>query len=412
MSPGPPSRWASGPEMDLLCACASPAYAVKTAEFFGRNVPVAWPRFMELATNHHVLPLVHRALKALPQSVPPEWLARLRVCQTAIAAYNLRATATVRRLQERLEADGIQLVPVKGPALALLAYGDVAMRQFEDLDLIVRRADLLRAVALLEREGFRLRELAPGVDRARYLETLQNWALEKPGFPPLDLKPVLISHALCGPASADFMGTACRRIPSAAFPDLAAPGPAEMLLAVCLDGANEMWFKLSAVADVGALLAKSADLDWARFLAEAKRRGQRRSLLVGACLAENLLGITLPAAFQEGAARDPTAGRLASHVANRLRSEAPRQNIVFRQSLFALQTRERFRDRWRFARRLLFVPGAYEFTRWSWPRALRPAYALARPFRLLWTVAVRGGRSIRLTVAPADAKLAPGGSEP
>jgi hypothetical protein len=398
--------------MNLLCACASPAYAAQTAEFFDRGGSVSWPRFVALATNHHLLPLVHRALKAVPERVPAQWLARLRESQTAIAAHNLRACATLRRLQKRLEADGNRLVPVKGPALALLAFGDVALRQFEDLDLIVRRAELLRVVAILEQEGFRLRELAAGVDRARYLETLQNWSLEKPGFPPLDLKPVLISHALCGPASADFMAAACRQIPNAAFPGLSAPGPAEMLLAVCLDGANEMWIKLSAVADVGALIAKHADVDWARYLAEAKRLGHRRSLLVGAALAEDLLGAVLPAAFREGLRNDPAARRLAEQVAARLRSAAPRQNLAFRQSVFALRTRERFRDRWRFLRRLLFVPGAYEFTRWPWPRALQPLYSLVRPLRLAWTVAVRGGRADRLTVLPAHAKLAPGGSNP
>jgi hypothetical protein len=173
-----------------------------------------------------------------------------------------------------------------------------------------------------------------------------------------------------------------------------------------------MWVKLSAVADVGALLAKYADWDWARLLTAAASQGQRRSLLVGACLAEDLLGGELPAAFRAGIARDPTSRRLANQVADRLRSEAPRRDIAFRQSRFALQTRERFRDRWRFVRRLLFVPGAYEFTRWPWPRALQPAYALARPFRLAWTIAVRGGRPIRLTAAAVDAKLASGGNEP
>ena len=190
----------------------------------------------------------------------------------------------------------------------------------------------------------------------------------------------------------------------------AVPGLCD-LLAVCLDGANEMWFKLSAVADVGALLAQCADLDWARLLDEAQRQGQRRSLLVGACLAEELLDADLPAAFRAAAADDPTARRLARSVAARLRTEAPRQDIVLRQTVFALRTRERLRDRWRFIRRLLCVPGAYEFTRWPWPR-LQPFYALVRPLRLAWTVAVRGGRSIRLTVPAADAKLGPGGNNP
>ena len=403
------SRPASA-EMDLLCACASPAFAAETAEKLRQGPTVSWPRFLELATNHHVLPLVQRALKTSPEIVPAEVLGRLRACRTAIAAYNLRAEATLRRLQERLADLDIRLVPIKGPALARLAYGDVALRQFEDLDLIVRKADLLRAVAALEGAGYRLRELAAAVDRRRFLETLQNWSLEKPGFPPLDLKPVLISHALCGSETADFMESACRRLPDAS--GLRAPDPAAMLLAVCVDGANEMWFKLSAVADVGALLAKYADLDWGCSLGEAQRLGQRRSLLVGACLAENLLGVELPDTFRAGLSGDPAARRLAGEVATRLRTEAPRQDIVFRQTVFALRTRERLRDRWRFVRRLLFVPGAYEFTRWPWSPALRPFQALLRPFRLAWTIAVRSGRATRLTLPAPDAKVASGGEKP
>ncbi|RXM21985.1 hypothetical protein EO238_26195, partial [Citrobacter sp. AAK_AS5] len=87
------------------------------------------------------------------------------------------------RLQQLMESHGIRLVPIKGPVLARLAYGDVALRQFEDLDLIVRRPDLVCAVDLLERDGFGLRELSNAVDRPRYLATLQNWSMEKPGSP-------------------------------------------------------------------------------------------------------------------------------------------------------------------------------------------------------------------------------------
>lgn len=390
---------AASPEMEFLCKCVAPAGAVGTAA-----VPpeIDWPKFMELATNHHVLPQVSRALKS-GAFVPEGPRAALRAFQTSIAAYNLRAQALLLRLQQLMDANGIRLIPIKGPALAVWAYGDVAQRQFEDLDFIVRRDDLLRAVELLERDGWGLRELSRAVDRKRYLATLQNWSLEKPGFPPLDLKPVLVSHALCGPSSADFMASACRRIPLGEKRSLWAPGPEAMLLAVCMDGANEMWVKLSAVADAGALLAKHPGLDWGRFLGAAAGLGQRRSLLVGACLAEELLGCGMPSAFREGEQRDPAARRLAREAAARLRTLAPRHSIVFRQSGFAFRTRDRARDRVRFLGRLLFVPGAYEFgTRPGMPYVL---HAAMRPFRLAWDVVVRRGRHRRLTVRPADGKL-------
>ena len=412
----PAGEIASCPEMDLLCQCLAfprrvatepdpPGHRERERRPPGRPMEIDWPKFLALATNHHVLPLVYKALKSDRENVagiPPAWLAQLRSRQTPIAAYNLRALALLHRLQQLLESQGIQLIPIKGPSLALLAHGDVARRQFEDLDLLVRWEDVLRAIDLLEREGYRLKELSASVCRDRYVATLQNWSLEKAGSPPLDLKPVLVSHALIGPASVEFMAAACQRIPIDEKRFLNAPGPEAMLLAVCMDGANEMWFKLSSVADVAALLAQFAGRDWAGFLGEAARLGQRRSMLVGAGLAEELLGSDLPSAFREGDRQDPASRRLARQAADRLRALAPRHSFVARQTWFALQTRERWRDRFRFVARLLFVPGAFELDAWPLPGVLYPLHALVRPVRLAWDMLVRKGRHRRLTVLPAD----------
>lgn len=399
--------WASS-EMELLCACLRPANAGASAAVLRCGPAIDWPRFVALAANHHVIPMVCATMKAAARDgagVPPEWWAQLRSRRTAIAAYNLRALATAQRLQRELEAEGVALIPIKGPALALLAHGDLLARQFEDLDFIVRRGDLLRTVEWLERDGYRLRELSLRVSRSRYRDSLQNWSFAKSGQAPLDLKPVLISHALCGADSADFMAEACRWLPIDARNRLLVPGPEAMLLAVCLDGINEMWIKLSSVADVAALLAKHADRDWGGFLEIAGRRGLRRALLIGAGVAEELLELEPPAAFREAVRRDPAARRLAREAAGRLRTEAPRHAVVVRQAGYALRSRERILDRLRFVVRLLFVPGAGDLDRWRLPDALLPLLALARPFRLAWGVLVRGSRDRRLTLLPEGEKL-------
>lgn len=354
--------------------------------------------------NHHVVPLAYQALKTAAKRkaevVPAEFLACFHRDYMAIAAHNLRATATLHRLQRLMEANGIRLVPIKGPALALLAYGSPSMRQFEDLDLVVRREDLLRAVGLLEQEGYVPREIPSTASRARYLASLQDWSLRKPGEAlHLDLKPVLISHALSGPRTAEFLAQACRPLAMDGGRSLLAPGPEAMLLAVCLDGANEMWAKLSSVADAAMLLSAFPGADWAGLLREASRFGQKRSLWVGAQLAEILLACPLPEAFRPESRLDAAARRLAEMAAARLLAETSLQTGIVRQSRFALQTRERMRDRWRFLSRLLFVPGAVELNQMALPGALYPLYACLRPFRLAGD-ALRG-RSRRISLAEA-----------
>jgi hypothetical protein len=65
--------------------------------------------------------------------------ARLRVLRDVLVAF---------------EAAGIQALVLKGAALACLVYAEPALRPMSDLDLLVSRADLLRARAVLVELGF------------------------------------------------------------------------------------------------------------------------------------------------------------------------------------------------------------------------------------------------------------------
>jgi hypothetical protein len=396
------------PEMELLCACISPVRTTSVLDWSFADRSVEWTRFIALATNHHVIPLVHQALNAATRAgvagIPAEVVLRLRRDYMTIAAYNLRATATLLRLHQLLESNGICLVPIKGPALAALAYGSTSMRQFEDLDIIVPRENLLEAVDLLERKGYVARDIPPTASRKRYLASLQDWSLHKTGDQVhLDLKPVLISHTLCGPRSVDFMVKACRPLAMGEGHKLSAPGPEAMLLAVCLDGANEMWSKLSSIADVGMLLTVCRDADWKGLFQEVGRLGQKRSLLVGARVAELMLGCPLPEAFQAGMRTDSMARRLAETAVKGFYSTARGYPTVVRHGWFTFQTRERMSDRWRFISRSLFVPNAVELNQIHLPAAMIPLYSFMRPFRLAWDVLRR--RSRRNTVCSTTGGL-------
>ncbi|MDY0149900.1 MAG: nucleotidyltransferase family protein [Kiritimatiellia bacterium] len=380
------------PEMALLLCCISPLPT--PAEV----AAVDWPRFQAVVTHHHLLPLVYRCLKSAADNgaaVPPEWLAFFKQQAYDIAAFNLRATGILRRLQRLARERGVALIPVKGPALAMWAYASTSLRQFEDLDLVVRPAELLVAVELLEQEGYQLRELSPRTDRQRYLRSRQDWSLQRPAEAPhLDLKPVLISHTLCGPESADYLLETSRRIDTGDDGDLASPGPEAMLLAVCVDGANESWPKLSAVADVAALLANHSNADWTGLVAEAKRLGQWRSLLVGVALADILLSGPMPSVFAEAIDRDATAQRLALAAARLLAAgRLPRDEGV-QAARFAWKTRDDWRGRLRLLRRLLFIPGAADLDWVALPSALYPLYAGLRPCRLAWDAVRRRPRRI------------------
>ena len=60
------------------------------------------------------------------------------------------------RIAGRMNDGGIRVLPLKGPHLARMAFGDPALRATGDIDLLVDRADLVSAGAVIEGFGFRL----------------------------------------------------------------------------------------------------------------------------------------------------------------------------------------------------------------------------------------------------------------
>ena len=108
----------------------------------------------------------------------------------------------------------------------------------------------------------------------------------------------------------------------------------------------------------------------------------------------------MPEAFREAARKDPAVQRLAVQAVGRMRAGISLKTGAWRQSRFAFQTRERLRDRWRLALRVLFVPGAMDYHQVVLPEVCHPLYCLLRPIRLAWMTWCGGKRRI----APADGK--------
>lgn len=385
----------SQPETEFLLTCLRPVGTPGAVLPAAVMRDIDWQRFMTLATNHHVIPLVYQALKHEPL-LSASVRSSLRQAFMSIAAYNLRATHVLQRLQSRAREDGIALIPIKGPSLAILAYGrgHESWRQFEDLDLIVHRADMQRTITCLEAQGYLTHFLqSADKERAHYLKTDQDWVLRKEGDPlALELKPTLIWHTLSRCESTEWLARSCRPLPLDERLSLNAPGPEAMLLALCVDGTHDKWSKFSTVADIGQLLHAHPDANWGRLLQDANALGHRRALLIGVQLTSLLLEFEIPETFTAAISNDPKAQHLAKQEADSLRNDPTKHPRLGDLCVFAFRTRETFRDRLRFVVRLLFVPSITDIEDFHIPAILFPAYSLLRPFRLIRDVLKRSNK--------------------
>ena len=290
----------------------------------------------------------------------------------------LHFTAELTRIARCFEQRGIQFLSHKGPALAQLLYRDPAMRQFGDLDVIVRSRDFGRAKDALIELGYdpRLRlsrrqeqallragyECAFGLNSERNLLELQ-WQI-MPRFCSINFDiDALFSRSI----QLDLDGMPLRTM-----------GHEDLLLVLCVHAFKHEWAQLGMLRDVAALA--NFNLDWNWIVTEARRLGILKILQVSLLAATKLFNISLRTQLPSA-----TQGvvELASAVVARLQHDYEPDTESIRYFRAQIQTRERWRDRARFVWRLATTSSVQEWQAVQIPDRYFALYRGVRIARLM-----------------------------
>ncbi len=372
------------PEAKLLLSCARVRLDPQGAERIQRLLreDLDWAYIFRRAQYSRVIPLLYWHLKATdPGAVAKDALDRLRDHFYKAAGYNLLLTRELLDLLKLFEAHGIPAIPFKGPALAAAVYGNLALRQFADLDLLIRTRDIPRARALLISRGYRPElDPTPAQELAltRYHHSLAflrkqqsvveiHWRFAQRSYSiPLDPEPLwerTVSIALDG-----------QEVP--AF------SPEDLLLILCTHGARHAWDRLVWICDTAELIRTYTGMDWAWVLEQASALRSTRMLLLGLFLAHDLLGASLPEDILQMLVRDPAIRPLASQVRDRLFADTNDPAERAETFLFFLRARECIRDRVRHCLALAMTPSLDDWKSVPLPAPLSFLYYFIRPVRV------------------------------
>jgi len=145
------------PEYSLLLWCVRKGPEEERAGQIRRLIRegIDWPYLIEASSRHGLSPLLYKYFESDPvEGVPKDILDRLRDRFRNNVLWNLARTRELLRLLDLFSQEGIQAIPYKGPVLSVMAYGDLSLRQFDDLDIFVRRDEVRRVMDLLSNEGY------------------------------------------------------------------------------------------------------------------------------------------------------------------------------------------------------------------------------------------------------------------
>ena len=378
-------------EVGFVRACArlemTPVWQERVQAYLEEKLD--WEKVREFANHHRVLPLVYHSLYThFQDSVPEKFLSEMRIAFHANAARNLFLTDELLKVLGWFQAEGIEAIPFKGAALAKDVYGDVVLRQFDDLDVLVREGDVAAVSEILLSLGY-----IPVVATVRSeAETFLRHEGES-GF-----------HSPCGRYQVDVHWQLAPR----SFLDVDQAGlwgrsevvnlngvevrtfsTQDLLLLLTIHGMGHLWSRHAWILDFALVIQGFEELDWREAFECATSKKVERFLKVGLFLVEELDELDCPEWAREEIHRDGGARSLAKELFAMPGFHEPKATSLMKLTLINARARQRMVDKVYYFLSQLLTPSLedWEVVRLSQNGSV--LYRVIRPLRLLNTYGIQ-----------------------
>jgi hypothetical protein len=359
---------------------------------------IEWEAIPRRLVIHGLSILAASHLSTVRHAVPAATWNRIQNQALAARASALALAAELTRILRALEADAVDALPFKGPLLGLDAYGDLAARPFDDLDLLVRPRDLDRAMLTLTRMGYE--------SQYHFTRRRDAWFRRVDGdYPMVHAHTSTLVELHARAVSRRFgwgLGTddLWRRhgVQHVGDNAVAVLSDDDRFYLYVVHGAKHRWERLEWLASTAALLGRRSG-DVSALLQPPYRL--RRAVLLACHLAHTLLGAPLADTTVSAIGDDPTVIALSAEVRRHMFSD--------RRDDSRDDTAAKLRFNWRLAagwgQRIAYLyrwctwPSPEDWMTMSIPDPLFFLYRLTRPARLLWQYArpgmgARAGRHV------------------
>lgn len=382
------------PEAELLLQIARPTLDAAGAErirALAQSV-LDWDVLHQMVSRHRLGPFLYVHLNAVAEAAVPRpvFMDLWRTHETN-ARRNVSLAAELGRLVQALENAGVAALAYKGPVLAQQLYGDVALREFEDLDLLVRAADMPRVKNILLADCYDVDDtLTPAAEAAMFRSRTQYHR----GFVHRETGEKVEVHWKTDPRypveqTADPSWWDSRPRVSIGGAQVRTFSATEQLLLLTLHASKHQGHRLGWQLDLAQLI-RYEQIDWFWIEEAVERMRCRRRVFVSLLLSHEWMGARLPDHLLRAVRANAAVKSAADEIAARFFTP----DVLERQALERLRLDLRLCDGWRERARLVTeiacAPTRLEWSRYTLPRSLEFLYVPLRMARLAGKYGRRG----------------------
>jgi hypothetical protein len=267
-----------------------------------------------------------------------------------------------------------------------MAYGDITLRQFGDLDILVDEADAYRAgeliaahhyvadadLAFLKNEALLNVSSDLGFRHSTnntYIEL--HWKLFR--------KKLSITldglNLRSNPTIIKIQGKEIKTLQS----DL-------LLVYLCAHGSKHMWERIEWIVDIDRLIRNVETIDWELVWEYAKKMHSVNTLLLGLSLSQTLFHTELPALMKDKIAQHPKIAELETYTLQLLTQNASARqaetSAMFKKFEYHASLYDAFGDKVKYYLSTVFKITPDDVLNVNLPKHLSFLYFLIRPFRI------------------------------
>jgi len=355
-----------------------------------------WDYLLATAFSHGLLPLLQKNLTATAADVVPgPVLARMKREVVANSQSVLHLIGKQLKVYRLLRDHGVRVAIFKGAVLAQLAYGEVALRQAGDIDILIDRQHFTEAQSVLESLGY---EMTPRLTAPQMASHLASHCeipfMRDERFTIVDLHWGLAPRSFVFGVEADDVMSRLQTV-SLAGAAVETFSNEDTVLYQAMHGTKHLWHRLEWIISLAELIRAANELDWDTVVQRAERAHATRMLALGLRLVETFTDVEIATPIFAKLDASGVMKELAIEIRDRIfeRSHTTESTETNRHNFKIM---DRKRDALVSALRSLFVPTFPDWQSLALPTALHPLYYAYRPLRLsksyLWYFFIRDHR--------------------
>jgi len=371
-------------EMQLLILCTKVSLSpnnILSIQHLSSNIETSYQTLIKLAYKHAVVSQLYHHFKSLFPEHPITLF--LKPYYLSIVQRNIAMCAELIKVTQLFESHQIPTLCFKGPALATLIYGNITLRQYGDVDILIKKQDKEKAIALLETKHFYPEILLKKSTKKMFFDAVNVLGFQcskKSVFMEIHWELLSKNYAIEWEEANLWDKTQSVSINQKQLKTL---GHTNHFLYLCTHGSKHLYERLSWVSDIDHYIQTQDDLDWEDVLIQAKKLGISRMLHLSLHLTQSLLQTPLPQEVEKAMQLDIMAKKLAKKLTTLHFSKTQQKGKNIYSFKLLWDMREKTSDKLRFALYALFATKLDDFRFIQLPNYLAFLYPLVRPLRLI-----------------------------